>query len=43
MHRQIGYYDERSGKDCEPNDVVPQGQVIKAKSTEDTGTWHFNV
>lgn len=43
MHSDICNYDESPRENGEPNDILPQSQVVESKSTQDRCTGHFNV
>lgn len=43
MHGAISEDNESGGKDGKANDIVPKGENIEAKGTEDGCAWDFDV
>ena len=43
MHRNIGNDNEGASKDTEADNVLPQRQIVEAKSAQNAGSRHFDV
>ena len=43
MHSDIGDHNEGPRENGETNDIFPQSQVVKSKSTQNRCAGHFNV
>ena len=43
VHCAVCDDSEETGKHCQSYDISPQGEIIKTKGTENTGSRYFNV
>lgn len=43
MHSDVGDHNKGPGEDGETDDILPQGEVVEPKSTQDRSARHFDV
>lgn len=43
MHGPVRNNNENASKYCESNHIIPQGEIVETKGTENAGSWDFNI